>query len=55
MIMNSNYLDYRSVQAEMEARYPRRGRRVRHDSSLEVIRRTLSRAVREEVNPGRTR
>jgi hypothetical protein len=53
--MNSNYLDYRSVQAEMAARYPHRGRRARYDSSLEVIRRTISRASREELSPGRTR
>ena len=53
--MNSNYLDYRSVQAEMEARYPRRGRRGPRNSSLEVIRRTLSRNSREELNPSRSR
>ena len=53
--MNSNYLDYRSVQAEIEARYPRRGRRIPRNSSLEVIRRTISRASREELNPGRSR
>ena len=53
--MNSNYLDYRFVQAEMEARYPHRRPRVRRDSSLEVIRRTIARTSREELIPGRTR
>jgi hypothetical protein len=53
--MNSNYLDFRAVQAEMEARYPRRGRRGPRNSSLEVIRRTLARTTREELNPNRPR
>lgn len=48
------YVDYRTVQAEIEARYPQR-RRVRSDSSLEIMRRTLARISREENQPGRTR
>ncbi|MGW5238448.1 hypothetical protein ACWEOW_05910 [Monashia sp. NPDC004114] len=53
--MNSNYLDFRAVQAEMDARYARRGRRGPRNSSLEVIRRTMSRAAREELSPNRPR
>ena len=52
--MNTHYVDTRTVQLEIEARYPRR-RRVRRDSSLEIMRRTLARVSREENNPGRTR
>lgn len=52
--MTTHYLDYRTVQAEIEARYPQR-RRVRRDSSLEIMRRTLARVSHEENHPGRTR
>ncbi|GAB3888043.1 hypothetical protein [Terrabacter terrigena] len=52
--MSIHYVDYRTVQAEIEARYPQR-RRVRRDSSLEIMRRTMARISREENNPGRTR
>jgi hypothetical protein len=52
--VNTHYVDTRTVQLEIEARYPQR-RRVRRDSSLEIMRRTLARVSREENNPGRTR
>ena len=52
--MITQLVDFRTVQAEIESRYPQR-RRVRRDSSLEVIRRTLARSSREENHPGRTR
>lgn len=52
--MNTQHLDFRTVQVEIESRYPQR-RRVRRDSSLEIMRRTMARASREENNPGRTR
>lgn len=52
--MTTHYLDYRTAQIEIEARYPQR-RRPRRDSSLEIMRRTLARISREENNPGRTR
>jgi hypothetical protein len=52
--MTMPYVDYRTLQSEIESRYPRR-RRVRPDSSLEVMRRTMARIFREENNPGRTR
>ena len=46
--------DYRVVKNEIATRYPAR-RRVRRDSSLEVIRRTLARNSREELDPGHRR
>ena len=52
--MTSQHVDFRTVQLEIESRYPQR-RRVRRDSSLEIMRRTLARVSREENNPGRTR
>ena len=52
--MTTHYVDYRTIQVEIEARYPQR-RRVRRDSSLEIMRRTLARVSREENQPGRTR
>ena len=52
--MITQYIDFRTVQVETESRYPQR-RRVRRDSSLEIMRRTLARISREENNPGRTR
>jgi hypothetical protein len=52
--MFTHYLDYRTAQTELEARYPQR-RRARRDSSLEIMRRTLARVSREENQPGRTR
>jgi hypothetical protein len=48
------YVDFRTIQSEIEARYPVR-RRVRRDSSLEIVRRTFARISREENHPGRTR
>jgi hypothetical protein len=52
--MTTQHIDFRTVQVEIESRYPRR-RRVRRDSSLEIMRRTLARVSREENHPGRTR
>jgi hypothetical protein len=52
--VTTHFYDYRTVQAEIEARYPQR-RRPRSSSSLEIMRRTLARNSREENNPGRTR
>ena len=52
--MNTHHADFRLVQSEIESRYPQR-RRVRRDSSLEVIRRTMGRNSREENHPGRQR
>lgn len=52
--MITQHIDFRTVQIEMEARYPQR-RRVRRDSSLEIMRRTMARISREENQPGRTR
>ena len=52
--MTTHYLDHRTAQIELQARYPQR-RRPRSDSSLEIMRRTLARISREENNPGRTR
>jgi hypothetical protein len=52
--MTSQYIDFRTVQVEIESRYPQR-RRVRRDSSLEIMRRTLARNSRQENNPGHTR
>lgn len=52
--MTTQHVDFRTIQLEIEARYPQR-RRVRRDSSLEIMRRTLARISREENNPGRTR
>ena len=52
--VTTHYVDYRTIQVEIEARYPQR-RRVRRDSSLEIMRRTLARVSREENQPGRTR
>lgn len=52
--MIEHYSDLRAVQAEIESRYPQR-RRTRHDSSLEVIRRTMARNTREENGQGRRR
>lgn len=52
--MTSQHVDFRTVQLEIEARYPQR-RRARRDSSLEIMRRTLARVSREENHPGRTR
>jgi hypothetical protein len=49
--MSTQHADFRLVQAEIESRYPRR-RRVRRDSSLEIIRRTMARTSREENHPG---
>ena len=37
-----------------ESRYPQR-RRVRRDSSLEIMRRTMARIFRQELNPGHRR
>lgn len=50
--MNSTYLDYRIVQAEIENRYGRHLRRPRRDSSLEITRRTMHRRSRQELHPG---
>ena len=52
--MTTQYLDFRTIQFEIESRYPQR-RRVRRDSSLEIMRRTMARISREENQPGRTR
>ena len=52
--MITQYLDIRTIQYEIESRYPQR-RRVRRDSSLEVMRRTMARISRQENQPGRTR
>jgi hypothetical protein len=52
--MNTHYVDYRTIQYEIESRYPQR-RRTRRDSSLEVVRRTMSRRSRQENNPVRDR
>ncbi|HET8988243.1 MAG TPA: hypothetical protein VFN43_06995 [Humibacillus sp.] len=52
--MITTYTDYRLVKAEMAARYPAR-RQIRRDSSLEIMRRTLARNSREELNPGQQR
>ncbi|MGO4361194.1 MULTISPECIES: hypothetical protein [Intrasporangiaceae] len=52
--MTTQYIDFRTVQVEIESRYPQR-RRVRRDSSLEIMRRTMARVSREENNPGRAR
>ena len=52
--MTTHYLDHRTAKLEIEARYPQRGR-ARHDSSLEIMRRTMARVSREENHPGRTR
>jgi len=52
--MSMQYVDFRTLQSEIESRYPRR-RRIRRDSSLEIMRRTMARVSREENNPGRTR
>ena len=52
--MNSTYTDLRFVKAEIATRYPAR-RSVRRDSSLEILRRTLARNSREELDPGHRR
>jgi hypothetical protein len=52
--MTTQFLDFRTIQFEIESRYPQR-RRVRRDSSLEIMRRTMARISREENQPGRTR
>lgn len=52
--MNTQYVDFRTIRFEIESRYPQ-PRRARRDSSLEVIRRTMSRLSREENNPVRGR
>ena len=52
--MTTHYIDFRTVQVEIESRYPQR-RRVRRDSSLEILRRTLARTSREELDPGHRR
>ncbi|WP_374971399.1 hypothetical protein [Terrabacter sp. BE26] len=52
--MNTHYVDFRTIRYEIEARYPQHGR-VRRDSSLEILRRTMSRLWREENNPVRDR
>jgi hypothetical protein len=52
--MTTQYLDFRTIQYEIESRYPQR-RRVRRDSSLEIMRRTMARISRQETQPGRTR
>jgi hypothetical protein len=52
--MTTPYLDFRIIQFEIESRHPQR-RRVRRDSSLEIMRRTLARTSREENDPGRSR
>ena len=52
--MTTQYLDFRTIQYEIESRYPQR-RRVRRDSSLEIMRRTMARISRQENQPGRTR
>ncbi|HET7802363.1 MAG TPA: hypothetical protein VFL38_18210 [Humibacillus xanthopallidus] len=49
--MITTYTDFRLVKAEMATRYPAR-RPVRRDSSLEIMRRTLARNSREELDPG---
>jgi hypothetical protein len=46
--------DFRFVKAEIAARYPTR-RQGRRDSSLEIMRRTLARNSREELDPGHQR
>jgi hypothetical protein len=51
--MITTYTDYRFVKAEMATRYP--VRRARRDSSLEIMRRTLARNSREELDPGHQR
>lgn len=52
--MTTQYLDFRTIQFEIQSRYPQR-RSVRRDSSLEIMRRTMARISREENQPGRTR
>ncbi len=52
--MITQHVDFRTVQVEIESRYPQR-RRVRRDSSLEIMRRTMARHSREENDPGRAR
>lgn len=52
--MNPQYVDFRTIRFEIEARYPQR-RRTRRDSSLEVVRRTMSRQFHAENNPVRHR
>jgi hypothetical protein len=52
--MSIQHLDSRVVRAEIDARYPR-PRRIRRDSSLEIIRRTMARLSREENSPGQPR
>jgi hypothetical protein len=52
--MITTYTDFRFVKAEIETRYPAR-RRVRRDSSLEIMRRTLARNSRAELGTGHGR
>jgi hypothetical protein len=52
--MITTYTDLRFVKAEIATRYPAR-RRIRRDSSLEIMRRTLARTAREELDPGHRR
>ena len=52
--MNTTWTDYRVVKTEIATRYPVR-RQVRRDSSLEIMRRTLARRSREELDPGHQR
>lgn len=51
--MNTMHTDPRIVRAEIESRYPQRRPSARHDSSLQILRRTFRRNERAELHPGR--